>query len=517
MNYVLKILIAAAFFNGLLWITVIPVWQYPDEQSHFAQVQNVAENLLPKVENKYNTSREVVQTENFLGTNRDSSGNNKYTYHPEYKQQYSNNLYGPEEKNIRSMTVDDRKNLVKWEATENPPAYYSLAGFFYRLDYNGSIFERVYAIRLLSLLLFMVNVFVCYKISLLIFAREQTPSIMLTALFAFMPMLVFASTGILPDPLTNVLFAIMIYLSLKILDKDFRIKHFLILIFVFLIGIYTRQQFLISSSFIVIVLLIKIVKSGIHKNPLKLAAIFLLIFVPWYFLRSKVVEIGSVNLLFLTSSDFYTYSWWTIRHTYEQTLPWYWGVYKWLSYTLPHIYYEVINRVLLTSVIGVILKLVSSAKKGEIFTRELQLVFLIIISGVYFFFFALGDYFFAKQYGYTFGIQGRYYFPLIIAHLAIISTGILYLSTLLFKSYAKYVVLVVVLMMIVFNDLSLFHVALSYYDDGSISTLIKQVSQYKPTVLKGNILIILATIVFCLQALFLYTFSKSLISSNESN
>lgn len=517
MNYVLKTLIAAAFFNGLIWITVIPIWQYPDEQSHFAQVQNFAENLLSGVDNIYNTSQEVAQTENALGTNRDGFGNNKYTYHPEYKQQFANDLYGPDEMLLRSMKINDRKNLVKWEATQNPPVYYSLAAIFYRLSYNGSIFERIYTIRLFSLLLFMVNIFICYKISLLTFSKKQAPAIMLTALFAFMPMLVFSSTGILPDPLTNLLFAIMIYLSLKILNKDFKIKHFIILTLCFLVGINTRQQFLISSTFIVLALLIRIAKAGMWRNPLKLVPLFLLVFFLWYILRTKVAEIGNGNLSFLASHDFYSYAWWTIRHTFEQTLPWYWGVYKWLSLTLPHTYYQIINRILLIAAAGVALKLVNSVKKGKIFTQELPFVFLIIISSVYFFFFTLGDYFFTKRYGYTFGIQGRYYFPLVIAHLAIVSGGILYLSTLISKSYVKYIVLVLVFLMIVFNDLSLLHIAMSYYDKNSLDSLVKQVSQYKPTILKGDILMILTATAICLQAIFLYTFSKSTISSHESN
>ena len=97
----LKLLLVAAFLNALSWIILIPIWQYPDEQAHFAQVQDLAE--LGKVPTGVpDTSYEIALSEKILGTERDNLGNNKYTYHPEYKPDYSTNLYGPQEEEITS-------------------------------------------------------------------------------------------------------------------------------------------------------------------------------------------------------------------------------------------------------------------------------------------------------------------------------------------------------------------------------------------------------------------------------
>ena len=78
---------------------LIPIWQYPDEQAHFAQVQNVAElGKVPMVGN--DTSYEIALSEKILGTERNGFGNNKYTYHPEYNIAYSNNSMGLFEKEL---------------------------------------------------------------------------------------------------------------------------------------------------------------------------------------------------------------------------------------------------------------------------------------------------------------------------------------------------------------------------------------------------------------------------------
>ena len=91
------ILILSTIANTLSWIILVPVWQYPDEQAHFAQVQDIAElGHVPKKGN--DTSYEIAFSEKILGTERDSLGNNLFTYHPDYKIPYSDNFFGPHEK-----------------------------------------------------------------------------------------------------------------------------------------------------------------------------------------------------------------------------------------------------------------------------------------------------------------------------------------------------------------------------------------------------------------------------------
>src|SRR3989344_4356415 len=226
MNKLFRLLIVAAFFNALSWIILIPIWQYPDEQAHFAQVQDLAElNHVPSTQ--ANTSTEINISEILLDTSRDVSGNNKFTYHPEYKINYSNNLYGPYESTLINLPKSARTTLVKYESTQNPPLYSLWASIFYRIFSEGTLFTRVYVARIASLILFLLIIYLSFKVGKLIFDRNKIMPVVLASLIGFKPMLVFASTGVLPDALSNLIFTIILYLSLKILFQGINVRMLL--------------------------------------------------------------------------------------------------------------------------------------------------------------------------------------------------------------------------------------------------------------------------------------------------
>ena len=73
-------------FNGFLWLLITPIWHTPDEQSHFGQVAFMAEKgRKPDGWDKYDLTNEILISERLLGTERDKFGNNKFTFHPEYR------------------------------------------------------------------------------------------------------------------------------------------------------------------------------------------------------------------------------------------------------------------------------------------------------------------------------------------------------------------------------------------------------------------------------------------------
>jgi len=523
MSSILKLLLIAAFLNGLSWIILIPVWQYPDEQAHFAQIQDVAE-LGKRPADKLNASLEVALSEEILGTQRDGLGNNKFTYHPEYKLDYSDNDFGPRENEILNLPKTSRTQLVKNEATLNPPLYPFLGSLFYRLFESGSLFVRVYAVRLMSLILFMTTMIVSYKIGQLIFTKNKTLPFVLASLVAFMPMIVFASTGVLPDPLTNLLFSLIIFLSLKILTKGLSFFVMFSLIIAIILGSLTRQQFLISIPIIVFPIIYQLIKNreqiSIFLKPILLLTILIIVlsfFLPQFsFIKSlSAPEVGQPNLSLLFKMAFIDHFMWTVKNTITQTLPWYWGVYKWLSLTVPHINYQIINRLVLIAFIGIIIKLFQIIKNRKVEELDLVLFFMLYASTVYFLIFLLWDYFFYLEHGYSFGIQGRYFFPMITVHFTILVIGFWQLSQLIFKQFTKYLLIFIVFLMVIFNNVSLSYVSSSYYETSSISTFVKQVSQYKPQILKGNFVLFPLFGALFFQVIFLFYFAKHIIEENK--
>lgn len=523
MPSLIKFLLVAVFFNGLSWIVLIPIWQYPDEQAHFAQVQDVAE-LGKRPADKLNTSLEIELSEKILGTERDDLGNNKFTYHPEYKLNYSDSYFGPKEEEILNLPKSAKSQLVKNEATLNPPLYPFLGSLFYKLFANGSLFERIYAVRLMSLIFFLTTIIVSFKIGQLIFPKSKILPLVLAGLIAFMPMFVFASTGVLPDPLTNLLFSLVIFLSLKILTRGFRVFEMLFSLIVIILGSLTRQQFLIAVPIIAFPVAYRVLKDWkIIRTYIPFVAIFVfLIYLSSFFIRSLsffnnlgIPEAEKFNFESLLKPGVTNYFSWTVRHTIAEVLPWYWGVYKWLSLTVPHINYQITNRLILVAFIGIFIKVFQIIKNKKVEELDIILFFMFYASTVYFLIFFLWDYFFNLEHGYSFGIQGRYFFPMIIPQFAILTIGFWQISQLILKKFAKYLLVLIVFLMVLFNNVSLSYVSASYYDTSSLTIFIKQVSQYKPQILKGYFILLPLFMAIFLQAIFLFSLSKHVIKNNK--
>jgi len=86
--------------------------------------------------------------------------------------------------------------------------------------------------------------------------------------------------------------------------------------------------------------------------------------------------------------------------------------------------------------------------------------------------------------------------------------GLFQIFEVIFKRYAKLATLMIVFLMIIFNDVSLAHVSSSYYDTSSFTTFVNQASQYKPVLFKGNIILAILLSTFILQSLFLLNLAK---------
>lgn len=516
MRKLLHVLLVAAFFNALSWIILIPIWQYPDEQAHFAQVQGLAEiGKVPSV--NLDTSYEIALSEKILGTERDGFGNNKFTYHPEHRITYSGDHNGPFESVLSNLPVSSRTNLVKRESTSNPPAYYLLSALVYKLFYHGNLFSRVFVIRIFSALIFMTMIFFAYKIGRTFFIKQPYLQLILPSIAAFKPMLVFSSTGILPDSLVNLLFTMIVFLSLKILKEGLQKKIVIFLIAIIIIGVMTRQQFLLSLPIILMSLVFRAILTKRDRKPLVIVFFLTMavIFFSTMFGRGillissfRIHEFTSIKFNELFKLEFASYLIQVAKHSYEETFAWYWGVYKWLSLTLPLIYYRLIKIILVISMVGVLAYLYKKFRNGKLNLESSYLLLFISSSLLYLLILIIWDYFFARNSGYSFGLQGRYFFPLIVADLAIITVGFIQVCEVVLKKYLVFSSLFLVISMIIFNDLSLFHVSSSYYDTSTLSTFLIQASQYKPLFFKGNMIILILAISFALQLSLIVLLAK---------
>ncbi len=508
-NKTIILFFISIFSCALSWLIVVPLWHTPDEQAHFGEVAFLAEKgRLPGGDDANDLTEEIYISEVLLGTVRDKSGNNKFTFHPEYRIEYTDSLVGKYEASIAALTKTSAKfNFIKNEAARYPTLYYYPASLFYRLFYNSDLITRVFTVRFWSLSLFLLNIFTIYQIGKLIIKDEKN-SVILAALAGFQPMMVFANIGVNSDALGNLFFSIFLYFSIRLIIHGINILNVIFILAISILTIIAKPQFIIIFPIFIGSLLLLFVRNIIKKRNRTIIFICIILGTCLFYLLYKN-WLGSFWLVspFIKSfnfSSFLKYSLeYTIPHTYREVMPWYWGIYNWLGVTYPRFVHRIINWIVLISLVGFIFWLVKVIKNKLWRQREIQCVIFLISTALLFFFsISLYDWYSWYTGNYPLGVQGRYFFPLISIQMLIVFLG---LESLLPEGWQKKISLtsLSVLMMMLLNLYALYTVSASYYKLLPISGFINQVSQYKPWFIKGSVIPFVFGVYFVSLIIFL--------------
>lgn len=497
----------------IIFAFIVPIFHTPDEQAHLAQVANFAEKgNSPKAQN---LNREIYITEDLLGTLRDNNGNNKFTYHPEYKIDYTTGLNGKYEQEIKDIPLKYRTEYVKNEAANYPPLYYWIAAIPYRLFYYADLITRIYSIRVISILLNIGTIYISWLIAKKIFPKNEMLQISLPSLVAFHPMLSFLSVGINSDNLMNFLFSLFIYFNILIIDKGIS-KNLIIMLLLNLFALYlTKPQFIFAIPILFSALLLSMVnKVGKKQLIIKSSVALLIIFVVIAALTNQdfvlLIQKAYPQLFFpgipkIWANPIAFFNM-TLSKTIRETIPWYWGVFDWLGVVLPLNILRVINRLLIILSLGILVKIFQSFKNHN--KQDLFFIYLVTVSIVYYLGVVIFDYIFYSKNGYSFGLQGRYFFPTIIPHMALLIYG---LNTLIIKPLMRFQYKInkfFILLMVALNCFVIWLIANTYYDLRSLEVFINQVSQYKPNLLKGEFVPVILTLYTLSLVIFIIGLTK---------
>jgi len=480
----------AVVFNSLFWSFLVPLWHFPDEQAHFAHVAFIAEgNDLDRHGRYSDMNEEIYRSLEILGTKRDEFGNNKFTFHPEYRLPYSQTLIGPEEAMINNLPQESRKNLSIRESAYYPHFYYQISAGIYRLFYQQNLFIRVFSLRLFWLLAHWLMIYLVYRIAEQVFGKRHLLVLTATVLTAMQPMLSFVSSGVTSDNLHNLLFTAVIWFGLSIIERN-RLSDWIGLAFVFGLGIINKPQFGIALAVILPVIIYRLIKTP--KQTIKqllvlpLAVLLALILAP---ARTKhLLEIlfsGSLPYLsaeknlVLPDYRLITHAVWTIKHTIAEVIPWYWGVFNWLGVVLPRWVNRVLMRLLLAAGLGLVIYLVRVIRRRRLEMADVKISFIAWTAIIYYLLLLIWDWNFTRENGFPFGFQGRYYFPVIASHMILLVLGIKALLP------WRWMNLVLIVWFVGLNWIGLYVVASSYYDVSDWQSFIIQASQYKPWFAKG--------------------------------
>lgn len=508
------LIVIAGTIQAFFWSSLIPLWQFPDEQAHFAQVQNFVE-LGHSPDDKDDLSREIYETQAIMGTLRDERGNNLYTYHPEYNLPYSQTTTGIHEAYIKSLPRTARTEYVKRESPRYPPLFYHLVGTGYRLTYTQDIITRVFATRLVSVILFALIIYISLQAARQLFPKSPALQAVIASAVAFHPMLVFNSAGINNDTLLILITTAVTYYLLKGIRQQNLIKYTPHLIFLTFAGILTKQLYFGIIPTIIMVITAHIIYRYRKQHLLlALVAISFLVAIALFPAWSQwfnqfgfwapfwpTVTPQSPGFHFSFTSLFLT----RLQQLYRETFVWYWGVYKWLGLTLPLIVIRLIKITMIFSLIGWAKYGFNKVTHKTITTVDKQLVVLIGANLIYISLIVVWDIYLTRSMGFGHGLQGRYFFPLIFSQMTLYIFGLWQLI----HSH-RWGMIASVGAILLLQWIAVFTVLNSYYNLSSFHTFIIQASQYKPVYAKGVglITIIVATITVQVYLLYAVLFRK---------
>jgi hypothetical protein len=371
--------------------------------------------------------------------------------------------------------------LVATEAAHYPPAYYTYSSLPYRLVETQDIFQRVFLVRLGGVVLAYVMAYFVYQIGLLIFVQKYLAHL-LTLLVMLQPMHSYLLAGINSDNLHNLLLTVVIYLGLLIVNKGATLPKLLASVLVISLDILTKPQGYLAIPIIVLAYLTHVVT---YKKWQQLGRFFVLTLLGLFVIALLPNPyLGWLARPNQSNTSLVEYLRFSFNQLVAQNIVWYWGVFKWLGVVLPPIYWQVANRLVLLSAVGLLAYVYRRLRHLQLPTPPANIVFLLLTS----LFYATAIYYFDYQYvrsvGYSIGVQSRYFFPTLVAHMALLLTGI---TSLAWNKHIYTWTLRGLAVFIIWMQLGgSWRLITSYYDTSSIQIFITQASQYKPFYAKGE-------------------------------
>jgi len=184
-----------ALANGFAWSLIVPPFEVPDENAHYAYVQQVAERgTLPR----------LTQREGPLSPAEDDMLGAVLFFQIVGERPNPAPMSALQQRAVETVEgghLSRKGNGNALSATNNPPLYYALEAIPYKLASSGSVLDRLAAMRLLSVLLGAVTVLLVFQ-----FLRELLPRYPWSwaagaLVVAFQPLFGFMSGGVNNDNL----------------------------------------------------------------------------------------------------------------------------------------------------------------------------------------------------------------------------------------------------------------------------------------------------------------------------
>ncbi len=207
----LRWLLVAVTLAGVTWALVVPPWQVPDEDSHFAYAQTVAElHDRPGDEPGPGQSTEQQLAQNDSGFRRSYQ---RLETNPAWTQA-AEDRWRRAEAELGADARQDGGGEVS--SQNNPPTFYVYSALAYEAA-GGTVLDRLYAMRLWSVPLLLLFATSAWLLAGELGGRNRVAQLCAGALAGLLPMVTFISASVNPDAMLLPLWGLATWLGVRVL------------------------------------------------------------------------------------------------------------------------------------------------------------------------------------------------------------------------------------------------------------------------------------------------------------
>jgi 4-amino-4-deoxy-L-arabinose transferase-like glycosyltransferase len=207
-------LLATVALLGVAWALIVPAFQAPDENSHFAYLQSLAERweLPGDAERQYRSTEQELASD---AVNSDQTAQQLGT-----KPEWSDEAHERWRDQAAGLTNGARQDGGGANpAGANPPLYYLTQVPAYLLASGGDLFARVTASRVGSVPFLLITVTATWLLAGAVFGPNRQLQLAAAAVPGLVPMVTFISSSVTPDSLVFALWTLALWLGARILTQ----------------------------------------------------------------------------------------------------------------------------------------------------------------------------------------------------------------------------------------------------------------------------------------------------------
>jgi len=207
-------LIGASLLLALAWAIVSPAFQAPDENSHFGYAQTLAEKgVLPG-----DPDLPLFSTEQSIAA--DASNAEQAAAQRQVPMEWNDRLYQRWRAREAALAPSARADGGGPNpASSNPPLYYLVEAGAYLVASGGDLFDRLLAMRVVSMLWLALTVAAAWLLAGEVLGRDQVLQLVAAGLAGLAPMMTYVSASVSPDAMLFALWTLALWLGVRVLKR----------------------------------------------------------------------------------------------------------------------------------------------------------------------------------------------------------------------------------------------------------------------------------------------------------